>query len=396
VATRRRALDDLVIPSRAVIRLPVTTCARFGPTVADRMSVREATRRVFGVMCTFRRRDHVGATLAAIGRQSLQLDLLVVVDNDDDPAIRAVVEGQGSVECCYLGVRPNSGPAGAFNFGLVALPPPESGDLVVFFDDDDPPVAEDSLDRLVARLDELTERDPAVGGLGLHGGLLDIRRGRVNPPEETAGVATVDHLHGGYLPVYRRSSLQSVGGFDAGLFWGFEELDLGRRLVSSGSRLCVDMDHWRDVVALYPKARARRGVSMSVETPTASRYYSLRNLLRVLGRERCWRAILAVVIVRAIGKPLAGMAVRPRFAWANLAMNLVAVADSARGRMGPRDRFPSVCRLSISDTVPGRTGAGPAEEHSPAADRAADPTGTVEGGVSTVWARLAGTGGQSP
>ena len=90
-------------------------------------------------MCTYRRPDQVGAALAAIGRQTLGLDLLVVVDNDDDPAIRAAVESQGPVGCCYIGVRPNSGPAGAFNVGLFALPPPEAGDLVVLFDDDDPP-----------------------------------------------------------------------------------------------------------------------------------------------------------------------------------------------------------------------------------------------------------------
>ena len=109
------------------------------------------------------------------------------------------------------------------------------------------------MERLVARLDELTDHEPAVGGLGLHGGLLDTGRGRVTAPVGANGVVAVDHIHGGYLPVYRRSALESVGGFDSTLFWGFEELDLGRRLSAAGSILYVDTDHWHDVAQLYPR-----------------------------------------------------------------------------------------------------------------------------------------------
>ena len=110
-----------------------------------------------------------------------------------------------------------------------------------------------------------------------------------------------------------------------------------------------------------------------MELPTASRYYSMRNLVRVLGRERAWRAIASVVTVRAIGKPLAGLVLRPRAAMANLAVNLLAVVDAVRGRMGRRERFPSVCGLSTSGMVPGRGRRRPRRRTGPRVGPGAGP-----------------------
>ena len=312
-------------------------------------------RSLFGVMCTYRRPESVRTAIEAIGRQTLPLDLLIVVDNDDDSTVRELVEAQTAVRATYVGVRPNGGPAGGFNIGLCGLPGPHGDDLVVLFDDDDPPVADDSIRRLVDRLDELAARGATIGGIGLHGGLLDVEHGRVRPPVGDSGIVPVDHLHGGYLPVYRRTALQLVGGFDTQLFWGFEELDLGCRLTAAGHHLVVDMDHWNDVADRYPKAHDRRGVQLAVGAPTSGRYYSLRNLLRVLSRQRAWWAIVEVVVLRAIAKPLVGMLVRPRAATASLAVNVLAISDAARGRMGRRDRFPAVCGLAAGGAVPGRS-----------------------------------------
>jgi len=297
----------------------------------------------------------VASSLEAIGRQTRPLDLLVVVDNDDDPEVRATVESQDLIDTIYVGLRSNGGPARAFNTGLFALPPPGPDDLVVLFDDDDPPVATDSLQRLVDRFDERDEDGAPVGGLGLHGGVLDVNRGRVRPPDGDRGLVPVDHLHGGYLPLYRHRAVHHVGGFDPRLFWGFEELDLGRRLTAAGLELLVDMDHWHDVADLYPKASTRQGVQIVVGSPTPGRYYSLRNLLRVLGRQRAWAAIAEVVAVRAIGKPLLGLVTRPGPAVANLAVNMLAVTDAATGRLGRRDRFPAICGLVDADPAPGRS-----------------------------------------
>lgn len=327
--------------------------AGFEIETADLFGV--GARSLFGVMCTYQRPDSVQVALEAIGRQSLSPDLLVVVDNDDDPAVRELVEGQTSVRATYVGVRPNGGPAGAFNIGLFALPEPHDDDLVVLFDDDDPPMADDSIRRLVDRLDELAATADDISGVGLHGGLFDINHGRVRPPVGDSGIVSVDHLHGYALPVYRRKALQQVGGFDTEVFWGFEELELGCRLTSAGHGLVVDMDHWNEVAERYPKAGDRRGIQFAVGPPSSGRYYSMRNLLRVLGRQRAWRAIAEVVMVRAIGKPLAGMVIHPRMAMSSLAVNVLAISDAVRGRMGRRDRFPRVCGLAVSGAVPGRS-----------------------------------------
>ena len=41
-------------------------------------------------------------------------------------------------------------------------------------------------------------------------------------------VTTVDYLAGNGAPLYRWRAIGTCGGFDAGLFFGFEDLDLGR------------------------------------------------------------------------------------------------------------------------------------------------------------------------
>jgi GT2 family glycosyltransferase len=47
-------------------------------------------------------------------------------------------------------------------------------------------------------------------------------------PTQTA--VLVDHLHGGFFPIYKSKALNHMGGFRSEMFFGFEELELGLRL----------------------------------------------------------------------------------------------------------------------------------------------------------------------
>jgi hypothetical protein len=49
------------------------------------------------------------------------------------------------------------------------------------------------------------------------------------------------------------------------------------------------------------------------------------------------------------------MVIDPRMAMSSLAVNVLAISDAVRGRMGRRDRFPRVCGLAVSGAVPGRS-----------------------------------------
>lgn len=76
------------------------------------------TERVTAVIVTHRRRELLAKSLDAVVTQERRPDHLIVVDNDDDPAVRELVTGQ-PVPSTYLGSRRNLGGAGGFALGML-------------------------------------------------------------------------------------------------------------------------------------------------------------------------------------------------------------------------------------------------------------------------------------
>ena len=64
------------------------------------------------------------------------------------------------------------------------------------------------------------------------------------------------------------------------------------------------------------------------------RYYSLRNLVRILCLRRAVLGALYVTVVVGIGKPVVNLVRDPRVALENLRWNLRALRDGWSGRMG--------------------------------------------------------------
>lgn len=291
------------------------------------------TPRMFAAMCTFRRPDDAARSLAALARQRRRPELVVVVDNGRDPQTRDRVLA-APFPVLYVDPGTNLGPAGGFDRALRELVEADDDDVVLLLDDDDPlpddpSLVETLVDRLMA-----TPAAAGVAGVGLRGGALDRRTGLVRPrPGDTVGLVDADHLHGGAFPLYRVGPLRHTGAFDPAMFWGFEELAAGRRLVAAGYRLRVDAG-LTPLVAVNGKY-ARTGPTARLADPSWRDYYRHRNLLRVLRRERAWAAVAATVAVRLVAKPLVHLPLAPRRAVRHLRINLAAVVDG----LGPEPRM---------------------------------------------------------
>jgi len=277
-------------------------------------------------MCTFERPDDLHRSLDVLANGSAALDRLVIVDNGAGDTTTSIVAEHRLGDSMTIDiVTPgrNLGPAGGYAEAFKAIDEfAASDDLVVILDDDDPPPSPTILHDLVA-LADTTVTDPTVAGIGLRGGELNLRTGVIaSRPEGNTDTEPADHLHGGWLPVYRVGALRDADVFDPDLFWGFDDLEIGRRLARHGYGLRVASTLFRSV-----SSRRQRRVSAALAPRSWRHYYRHRNLLRILRRDHAWGAIVATVLVRLLGKPLVNLPLRPSLALWHLRTNAAATYD---------------------------------------------------------------------
>lgn len=294
---------------------------------------------VLGAICTYRRPGDLEVMLDRIESQTVRPHRLVVVDNDADPLVHELVRRHPigrSLDVQTIEAPDNPGPAGAFALAYDHYAPTaEADDVLVIFDDDDPPPTDSLIEELLEVVDDAFA-DPHVAGVGLRGGILDRRTGFVErrPTSPCRRIEDADHLHGGWFPCYRFGALAAVGQFDPSYFWGFEELELGRRLTAAGFRLGVAAQLYFSVAEPRPDRRLRSGL------PSRSwrHFYRHRNLIRVLRRDRAWTALAVTIGARLIAKPIVALPRSPRLAGWHLRTNAAALRAGLRTSAPPKHR----------------------------------------------------------
>jgi len=307
------------------------------------------TPKFYGVLATYRRPRALEHSLSRLASQTKPLDELLVVDNGADESARRLVEAYSSrgLRASYVDAEGNIGPAGAFALGMDRVLEEGADDHWVFlFDDDDPPFYDDALEKAARFGARMLDLDPMTGAVGISGGRFDLRSGRVRRigDDLIRGPVRVDHITAGGLPAYRVGAIRKVGVFRRELFFGFEELEYGLRLVHGGYSLYADGEAWRARKedkrrrGLLPpenvSAERSRKTNFTVGESDWRRYYSLRNLLFILREYGTGAAALRVALTRGIAKPLVNLPFAPRLAIGNLRMNLAAIRDGFTGRMG--------------------------------------------------------------
>ncbi len=200
------------------------------------------TETICAVVVTHRRPDELAASLSVVCSQTRTVDHLVVVDNDDDEAVRDLVATQ-PVPSTYLGSRRNLGGAGGFALGMLhALS--LGADWVWLADDDGRPADTTVLATLLdcAHRYGLAEVSPMVCDLEHPDRLaFPLRRGLVwrrevaelytdgSGKDLLPGIAS---LFNGAL--FSAKALEAVGVPDLRLFIRGDEVEMHRRLVRSG------------------------------------------------------------------------------------------------------------------------------------------------------------------
>ena len=203
-------------------------------------------RRIVAVVVTHRRLEQLRASLSVVSGQTRPIDHLVVVDNADQPEVRALVEAQ-PVEATYIGSKHNLGGAGGFALGMLhALA--TGADLVWCADDDGRPEGPEVLATLLDCMDRhsLAEVSPVVCDLDDPDRLaFPLRRGLVwrrlrselyadgeDPTTASDLLPGIASLFNGAL--FTAEALDRVGVPDLRLFIRGDEVEVHRRLARSG------------------------------------------------------------------------------------------------------------------------------------------------------------------
>jgi glycosyltransferase involved in cell wall biosynthesis len=288
------------------------------------------------VIVTYRRPQGLARVLSALAEQDRRPDGVLVVDHEpSDGTAAAVTEARrAGVEVRVLEPGENLGPAGGTALAMeTILDHAHDEDWILRFDDDAPTLWPDLIAELERFAADAVARWPMVGAVGAVGARYDWRRGRLVrvPDEEVVGAIPVDYVATNNFASFRVAAVRSVGPLRAELFYGSSEVEYGLRLRRAGWRVLADGDLWQ---RLGRQTSSSAGPRRSLEVYGWRRWYSLRNqvwLLRHFGHP--WVA-LRVALVRGVGKPLVNLPRQPRLAAHHLRMNLRAVIDGWRGRLG--------------------------------------------------------------
>jgi glycosyltransferase involved in cell wall biosynthesis len=301
--------------------------------------VRSAERgKVFGVLVTYCRPEELGRTLAALAGQTRRLDRLVVVDNDP-PSGETALAGYRArgLPAEYVASPDNVGPAGGIALGMSkVLAQASDEDWIVTLDDDDPPKSDAVLAELEAFAADMLRRDPRTGMVGLVGARFDWRRGRLVrlPDRELRGPVAVDYIGGNHFPFVRAGALRSVGPFRSDLFFGLDDLEFGLRLRQGGYAVYADGGRWLRQRRSGGRLRLELRPSGRITDVGWRRYYSLRNAIWILRRNRRPGTAVMITAIHGMGKPLANLLRDPAGATALLRTNWAACRDGWSGRLG--------------------------------------------------------------
>ena len=246
-----------------------------------------------GFVMTYERADVLVETIDILFSQTVSPEKLLIVDNSHSYETQEKLHLLNDPRIDYYRVGYNSGPAGAAAIGLAKLAS-EGYDWIYWGDDDDPPLFDDTFSILL----KIAENNPNCGAVGAVGNYYNSKNGflkRVDDYElSDEGILEVDTIAGGMSKIINGSMILKHNILpDEKLFYGNEELDFDLKIKKCGYSLLVDKAfylmhrHYFNRMNLAPKT-----LKMKTDRAIVREYYSIRNSLRILLKNKKYPTIV--------------------------------------------------------------------------------------------------------
>jgi GT2 family glycosyltransferase len=243
---------------------------------------------------TYERPHIIVSTIMAILNQTIKPEKILVIDNSESLDTQNVVDELSNPLVSYYKVGYNSGPAGAAKLGLRLLA--EEGYRWIYWgDDDNPPDFNDSFELLFDIIK--SKRDLPIGVVASVGQYFNRITGNIiRVPDsllKDTDSISVDSIAGGMCMIVNSDVVRLGALPEAKLFFGFEELDFCLKVKQLGFKLVVSSKLFRNSRIKYNRVNYQRPVYAVKNLSGLKRqYYSTRNLLMILRRNKLYPAVL--------------------------------------------------------------------------------------------------------
>jgi GT2 family glycosyltransferase len=293
-----------------------------------------------GFLMTYERHDKIRGTIDRIFEQTRPPETLLIVDNSESFLTQELITRMCDKRLRYYRVGYNAGPAGAAHFGLKILSG-EGYEWIYWGDDNDPPRSLDSFERILSIPQKVVGMK--VGAVGLMGNRFDETRGEFQriPNSELKGIMEVDSIAGNNSLIVNGQAARLCNLPDPRLFFGMEELDYCLTLRKNNYRLLIDGDlfyHYRELAqkdVVESAVSDFKKLSFDIRSNSLWReYYSLRNILFVMGRKYRKFPATTCIIIKSLLKAVISFRRGAKFGFVYSKLTLQAIRDALIGNMG--------------------------------------------------------------
>ena len=246
---------------------------------------------------TFNRPDILMDTIQKILDQTRPPEKLLIVDNNDNDDTKNKL-AQLYPGVAHIMVGHNSGFAGGGKIGLETLAK-EGYEWILWADDNDPPYTEDTLEKLLLLAGSYGDK---CGQVGVVGHKINRRTGLLirttNEELQKGEYLEVDTIGGGMIKIIRGASVLKGIVPEPKLFFGFEDLDHDLSQQRAGYKIVVHSGLFLDLRKKWNRMTVKRArISKKDESVLWRDYYSIRNSLFVMFKNRYYTAFFSLLLV---------------------------------------------------------------------------------------------------
>jgi hypothetical protein len=275
--TGSRALTAMAEAATPTLPAPVVP----RQSVPDRPETLGPPQTVAAVLTSFNKLDWVRKNLAALQRQTVPFDKIIVVDNNSSDGSADMVRSE--FPGVHLIVMPHSqyGACETFNIGFKNA----QTDFIAILDDD-VELSEDWLELTLARMAAEPPTTAMISTKVIEPGEPEwyTHHPEVNRERYMATFR-------GCATLARRDVLEACGYYDEAFFIYGNERDLSARVMNAGYRILQ-----------YPKATCRHGTPFGMKGGPRSLYYHVRNLWWYLFKHVALRQIAYFFVIQLMLK----------------------------------------------------------------------------------------------